>query len=249
MSTNKPASGVKQRLYARYVTTGQAPPAYAEHGRSGNAPYLDRVIAAHVPADRSVRIADLACGQGDLLQRLRARGYTNVVGVDVSAEQIAAARARNVDGVQQADMVRFIDGRESEFDVVFLMDILEHLDRDELAAFLEKVWRALRPGGTLIAHVPNAEGIFGMRIRYGDLTHETAFTPVSIRQLLVYCGFSDVGVFEDRPVVHGLKSFARRALWMALTLRERLLLLAETGAAGAVLSQNMLVVARKGGDR
>jgi hypothetical protein len=77
------------------------------------------------------------------------------------------------------------------------------------------------------------------------LTHETAFTSQSIRQMLRVCGFESIEVFEERPIVHGLKSLVRLWLWRLLTLRERLLLLAETGSAAGVLSQNMLVVARK----
>jgi hypothetical protein len=46
-------------------------------------------------------------------------------------------------------------------------------------------------------------------------------------------------------VVHGLKSFFRRLLWDVLTILPRLLLTAETGQRRSVLSQNMLVVARK----
>jgi hypothetical protein len=97
----------------------------------------------------------------------------------------------------------------------------------------------------VVIHVPNAEGIFGMRIRYGDLTHENCFTPQSINQALMACGFDGMACFEDKPIVHGLKSFIRFVLWEVLSLPYRLLLIAETGNTKMILSQNMLVVAKK----
>jgi hypothetical protein len=112
-----------------------------------------------------------------------------------------------------------------------------------MLATLDGAFGALRPGGRVVIHVPNAEGLHGMRVRYGDLTHEQAFTPASIRQALTLCGFTNVRCFEDRPVMHGLKSALRAAFWRLSTLQARLQLLAETGVGGHILSQNMLVVA------
>ena len=36
--------------------------------------------------------------------------------------------------------------------------------------------RALKPGGRWILHTANAESPFYGRVRYGDITHEQAFT-------------------------------------------------------------------------
>ena len=91
------------------------------------------------------------------------------------------------------------------------------------------MFRILKPGGRCIAHVPNAEGLFGMRIRYGDMTHENAFTPKSAHQLFTTIGFEKVECHEDRPVIHNVKSLVRRIIWDVFTLVPRLLLTAETG--------------------
>ena len=129
--------------------------------------------------------------------------------------------------------------------MVLLIDVIEHLTRQELFDTLEEVYRILKPGGRCIAHVPNAEGLYGMRIRYGDLTHESAFTPKSAQQLFTTLGFRSVECFEDKPVMHNLKSLVRRIIWDVFTIIPRLLLTAETGETKFVLSQNMLMVAVK----
>ncbi|MNC85900.1 hypothetical protein D3C83_15190 [compost metagenome] len=125
------------------------------------------------------------------------------------------------------------------------MDVLEHVTPAELLATLDGALRILRPGGCCLAHLPNAEGLFGMRIRYGDFTHEQAFTARSSTQVFRAAGFAAVQCFEDRPVVHGPVSLARRALWTLGMLPYRLLLAAETGETQFILSQTLLVKATK----
>ena len=131
------------------------------------------------------------------------------------------------------------------YDLLFLMDVLEHLKKQEVLDLLELAHGALNVGGRIVIHVPNGEGLFGMRVRYGDFTHEVCFTPQSIKQVLRACGFREVAVHEDRPVIHGAISLIRAVLWRILTVRERLILLAETGNMGHILSQNMLVSAKR----
>ncbi len=237
----------KNKLYESYVSTKQTATAVDEQaGLSlSGYPQLEHVIREHVPADRSIRMADLGCGHGALVFCLKALGYKNVEGVDVSSEQVALAHRLGAEEVRQGDLIEFMRTRSMTYDVLFLMDVLEHLSKQEVLDLLDLVRAALKDGGRAIIHVPNAEGIFGMRVRYGDFTHELCFTPQSIKQVLLACKFQDIAVYEDKPLVHGTMSLIRSALWRVLTLRERLLLLAETGATGHVLSQNMLVVAKK----
>ncbi len=187
----------------------------------------------------------MGCGHGSLIHCLKSMGYRNIEGVDVSGEQVAMAHSLGMPEIVQGDLAGFLEGKAQKYDVAFLMDVLEHLEKQEVVDMLELVRAALKTNGRLIIHVPNAEGLFGMRIRYGDFTHQVCFTPKSIGQVLRATGFSKIAVYEEKPLVHGMKSMVRRGLWTFLTIRERLLLLAETGASGHVLSQNMLVIAEK----
>lgn len=234
----------KQRLYDHYVSSGQAG-AFATSATETFRPraaYLRDLIAKHVPADRAAQILDVGCGHGAILYFLAEAGYTNVVGVDTSAEQIAMAHRLGIASAQHHwafDYIRSL--APGSLDMVVLFDILEHLERQELFDLLDEVHRVLRPGGTCLIHVPNGEGLFGMKIRFGDLTHVQAFTQSSMRQLLATIGFTEIACFEERPVRHGLKSTVRRLLWDVLTLPVRLLTLAETGSAQAILSENLLI--------
>jgi SAM-dependent methyltransferase len=208
--------------------------------------HVRSVIARHMPQDRSARIADLACGAGAYLYCLRDAGYTNISGVDISPEQVELAHCLGIHEAECRDALSELREMDSEsIDAVLTIDILEHFENDELFEILDEVFRVLTKGGRCVAHVPNAEGLYGMRVRYADLTHERAFAPRSAEQLFRTIGFKDVRCFEDGPLVYGLKSFIRRILWTVGTLAHRLLFLAETGGSGVVLSQNMIVIAYK----
>ncbi len=243
----------KSRLYDGYVSSGQASVAarhpdarHPERVFGARAPYIRGVIDRHLPRDRASRIVDLACGYGAFLYYLRAAGYTNISGSDISPEQIALAHRLGIPEAKCCDIrSELAQTKPESVDAVLLMDILEHLENEELFETLDQVFRIVKKGGACVAHVPNGEGLYGMRIRYGDLTHERAFTPKSAEQLFRTIGFQQVRCFEDRPHVHGLMSLARRAVWTAGTVFDRLRLAAETGTRSFVLSQNMLITARK----
>lgn len=213
--------------------------------RLSDYPQHVRVIKRYVPVDRSIRIVDLACGHGTLVFCLRELGYVNVEGVDVSPEQVDLAHRLGIHGVNLGGLDAFIHDKKSVYDVIFLMDILEHLDKQSVMDLLDLVREALKDRGRLIIHVPNGEGRFGMRVRYGDFTHQGCFTSRSMQQVLSASGFRNIAAYEEKPLVHGAKSLVRRFLWSSLTLSDRLLLLAETGTWNHILSQNMLVIADK----
>jgi trans-aconitate methyltransferase len=96
------------------------------------------------------RILDLGCGDGALTEKLVACGCT-VVGVDGSAEQVAAARKRGLDArVMKGEALGF----DHEFDAVFSNAALHWMKRAD--AVIDGVRRALKPGGRFVAEMGGA---------------------------------------------------------------------------------------------
>ncbi len=106
------------------------------------APLLDLLQPA-----RGERVLDLGCGEGALTAKIAAAG-AEVVGVDSSPEQVAAAKARGLDArVMNGEALTF----EAEFDAVLSNAALHWmLDPD---AVLRGVAAALKPGGRFVAEM------------------------------------------------------------------------------------------------
>ena len=235
---------VRQRLYAGY---GSFPNADPEAELRQRRPYLRRLIRRHFPENRTVKILDLGCGAGALLCCLKETGYEQVEGVDASLEQVKLARQRDLN-VSHADIFPFLEGsRSATYQVITSFDVLEHLQKRELLQLADEVYRVLAPNGLWIIHTANAEGVFGNRIRYADLTHEQAFTRQSIAQLIRAAGFQSCESFEDEPAVHGPASLLRWLVWKVERVLIGICFTAETGerARHAIFSQNLLAVVRK----
>jgi SAM-dependent methyltransferase len=242
-----PQPKYRERIYRHYVdaaTRRLAPETLA--GLAPRRPYLERLVARHFPAGKDAAVLDLGCGHGALIHVAREAGYTDLVGIDNSPAQVAAAKQLGIHGVHHGDLFEAIRSLpDMSRDVIVAFDVIEHFTKDELIDVTDEVLRVLKPGGRWIVHVPNGVSLFAGASRYDDLTHELSFTCESLTQLTLASGFRSAAFFEDEPVAHGIKSAARLVLWKMMRALLRFYLTVETGAAQPVLTQNMLAVAIK----
>jgi len=107
-----------------------------------------------VPASAS--ILDYGCGTGDIAAALASRGY-RVEARDRSAKMIAQASALHAGSgvrfVAPADADGEVMAGEQSFDAVICSSVLEYMH--DLPGSLRALAGALKPGGWLIATVPN----------------------------------------------------------------------------------------------
>jgi SAM-dependent methyltransferase len=171
-----------------------------EPGRRATAARLLDLIAEHVPAGRLV---DVGCGPGLLLDEARARGY-DTVGLELSRD--AASYARDALGldVRELPLEEFDD--PDGFDVVTLVDVLEHLD--DPVGGIERCARLLRPGGVVCIATPDPSSLparlAGARW-WGYVPAHTCLLPRrTLRELLAAQGLV---VSTDVPLV---RTFALR---------------------------------------
>ena len=243
-----PGEDANQFMYERYVSSGSfGPVPVSESDLAPRLVILRDLVRRHFPADRNAAVLDLGCGNGVLLLAARREGYVHLSGVDGSTEQVAIAHRLGIADVRQGDLFAEIEQTAADvLDVVVTYDVIEHLTKQDLLRLIAEVRRVLKPNGRWIIHAPNAESPFFGRIRYGDFTHELAFTRQSLGAVLRAGGFGRAECFEDQPVVHGLKSAVRWIFWKLLRLGLRFFIAVETGeTADGIYSQNLTAVARK----
>ncbi|MBT9151726.1 MAG: Ubiquinone biosynthesis O-methyltransferase [candidate division WS2 bacterium] len=170
---------------------------------------------------REAPILDAGCGVGYLEFYLLKKGFTNIDAVDISAEQINAAKeymkAYRVDVADRVrfhciDIIEYLKSSSTAYAVIAAIDILEHFSKDEVFTFLELVYNALDDEGCIIVRVPNMEHPFRACYHlYHDFTHETGFTCSSLKQCLLAAGFDAISVnFEKWPPFPTQKSLIQR---------------------------------------
>jgi SAM-dependent methyltransferase len=238
---------IRKRLYERYVST------HAGDGirlTSASVRSRFRAFANYygdfLPADKDASILDIGCGHGAFLCFHRERGYHNAAGVDISPEQVAIARRIGLQDVECIDAFQALSVRPGTVAMVSALDFLEHLEKEEAMRALDAIHCALAPGGTVLIHTVNAESPFFGNVRYGDLTHESAFTHESLKQILSATCFDDIRIRPAGPIVHGILSLMRAVIWRASENLFRLAAAAETGELrDHIFTRNLIAAARR----
>jgi ubiquinone/menaquinone biosynthesis C-methylase UbiE len=101
--------------------------------------------------DKNIKILEIGCSSGPLIEILNEAGYENVYGLDVSKEAIQLCRSKGMTKVVQMEGAE-LGFKENVFDLIIASDVLEHI-HDDSQAILE--WkRVLKKKGDIIAFVP-----------------------------------------------------------------------------------------------
>ncbi len=114
------------------------------------------------------RVLDLPCGTGELSRRLLARGFREMVGIDIAAEQWD--QGLPVEFIRH-DLNEPLPLEDASFDYVFCREGLEHLERPW--PFVAELARVLKVGGRLILSTPNILSVDSRLhfLRDGYFTH------------------------------------------------------------------------------
>ncbi len=237
-------------LYANYHTTqsGRASLTSAEALFEREKRQFEREILPLLhSASKTSRIFDMGCGSGSLLKGLKDAGYTNVIGMDLSEEQVNMAHEFGVSEVVLGDAMQFFRSSEEQFDIITGMDIIEHFTKDELVELLQLIQSKLKKGGMAIFRTPNMDAPIATAFAIGDFTHENYLNASSAEQVMLSCGFVDVNVKPSFMRVNGfLKEGLRGIFYRLLSLRLKLQLFATARSTQKVLfTPNLLIVGVK----
>jgi 2-polyprenyl-3-methyl-5-hydroxy-6-metoxy-1,4-benzoquinol methylase len=164
------------------------------------------------------RVLDFGSGRGDLLQHLFARGIA-VQGFEVSEDSARVTAERFKD----EPLFRGVTTDASElpshaYDVVFLVEVIEHLLDEQIAPVLAEARRLLAPEGRIVVTAPNGEDLSSESVRCPDcgavfhqFQHMRTLTPQSISTLFEANGFRTV---RAEGAYWGLTPYAVVRTWL-----------------------------------
>lgn len=237
----------REKFYSKYVSS-QTSIIYGEQNLDSirrQFLFWQNYFGKFLPKNKSVKILDIGCGNGGFVYWLQELGFNNVIGIDMSEEQVEVAKKLEIKNIIQSDSRIFLEDKKEVYDIIFGRDVLEHFNKEEIIDVLDIIYGSLKQGGQFICQTVNAENLLWGRLRYGDFTHELAFTKESISQIFRVIGFKNIEVYSQPPIIHGLKSFVRYCLWKCIEYCLRFYLLIETGSHKGISTQNIIATAKK----
>jgi SAM-dependent methyltransferase len=98
---------------------------------------------------KGATLLDIGCGPGAMSQEMSEWG--TVISLDFEHAALQYVKSRGLPGPVQAS-AEALPFRESVFDAITALDVVEHLDDDHAAA--KEIYRVLKPGGTAVITVP-----------------------------------------------------------------------------------------------
>lgn len=163
-----------------------------------------------ISLNEALEICDFGCGPGyiwDHLTRLNAKWrYT---GVDFSAKSVATlqAKASGQPGFVGAEVIDALPTSlpGNKFDVVLLIEVVEHLSDEKLDPTLREAARILKPGGRLVISTPNDEDLAELRkfcaecgAKFHEWQHVRSWSQESLTRHLAQFGFEahKIGVYN-----------------------------------------------------
>ena len=113
---------------------------------------IDSLVRTHVPLSADAQILEAGCGTGGNLSLLAQYGTLEAMEYDADARAVAAARG--VCRVEAGVLPDAIGFGDKGYDLIALLDVLEHVDADQ--ASLTALGNRLAPKGRILLTVPAA---------------------------------------------------------------------------------------------
>ena len=122
---------------------------------------IDRYDLTERFAERGKRVLDIGCGEGFLLRKLKDK-FEELYGLDVAPSRLEEAKEK-IRSLYPLEVPRFkfVEGNADEvlpfsndfFDAVTCIAVIEHVY--DIFSLVREMYRVLKPGGYIIAEVPN----------------------------------------------------------------------------------------------
>lgn len=155
------------------------------------------------PAVDNANFLDIGIGRGEMLSCWQEMGIKNFKGIDISPSAINFCKKLNLSCELVESTEDFLYKHENSYDIITLLDVLEHIPKDRTLDFLKAIKYALKPGGKVIIQVPNMQAVDAVVIFYGDFTHCAGFTEHSFSQIFSALQFTEYEIYPYEVFCYG----------------------------------------------
>jgi|688.fasta_scaffold63508_1 2-polyprenyl-3-methyl-5-hydroxy-6-metoxy-1,4-benzoquinol methylase len=127
-----------------------------------------RLIKRERITDDTISVIDIGCGSG-VVSNYLAENCHKVLGVDLSETAIKFARQQYKRENLAFENIAILDlPKQGEFDLLFCSEVLEHLEKADVASALRIFYEIANPNAKLFITVPNAWSLWPMIERFLD---------------------------------------------------------------------------------
>lgn len=144
----------------------------------------------YFPENKNAKLLDIGIGRGEMLSCYKNWGYKNYLGIDISPDTIGFCKSLGLNCQLVDDSSAFLKENIEQYDLITLIDVLEHIPRENVISFLKDIRNSLVENGTLIIQVPNLQAPDGHLHMYNDITHFVGYIEHSLSQVLIASGFN-----------------------------------------------------------
>jgi 2-polyprenyl-3-methyl-5-hydroxy-6-metoxy-1,4-benzoquinol methylase len=202
------------------------------------------------------RVLEIGPGLGEFLHFVGEKGVTVIDIVDRDRGVLGRVQSqfpvRNA-WMCSAEEIASLDGELEEYDRIFLLQVMEHIETRHLQSFLRTLYGHLAPGGMIVITVPNGGNPLSIVERYSDITHHNLFSENSLKELVELTELPGavcrVQGYRIPPV--SLLDGARIAAQAALHLLLKAIMVINGGVFFSIYQPNITLIIEKrcaGGD-
>ena len=172
----------------------------------------------YFPKDTQSKILDIGVGRGEMLTCLKNWKYENFLGIDISPSTINFCKKRDLKCELVENTPDWLLNHKNQFDLITLLDVLEHIPREQCIDFLKALKEGLAPQGKLIIQVPNLQARDACLNHFTDFTHFVGYEEHSLKQVLTIAGFSKIKfssfeIFPEKTFKNFVKKCFRFLYW------------------------------------
>lgn len=165
----------------------------------------DDLLRALAQAQREGRgpagpVLDIGCGRGDFIAHLQELGLATY-GIDTDPDAVRAARFAGRDVRQEEALAHLEALPDDSLAAITLIQVVEHLEIDDVLRLFRLAHRKLAPGGLIIAETINPSCLAALSNAFLlDPSHRMPFHPQLTRFLMEQAGLWKVRIRFLRPV-------------------------------------------------